>query len=171
MQHQLGLHRRIFQSTLPREERRAKRTCLPKEPSDFNPRSHERSDPQPTPLVCPPTFISIHAPTRGATQGVIDLHSGLYDFNPRSHERSDKEHGVIEADQENFNPRSHERSDAHSQRVSVTRSKFQSTLPREERRTDKGPWLCVTEFQSTLPREERQQYCTKNLFIFIQYRQ
>ena len=55
----------------------------------FNPRSHERSDPQPTPLVCPPTFISIHAPTRGATQGVIDLHSGLYDFNPRSHERSD----------------------------------------------------------------------------------
>ena len=155
LQHQLGLHRRIFQSTLPREERRAKRTCLPKEPSDFNPRSHERSDPQPTPLVCPPTFISIHAPTRGATQGVIDLHSGLYDFNPRSHERSDKEHGVIEADQENFNPRSHERSDAHSQRVSVTRSKFQSTLPREERRTDKGPWLCVTEFQSTLPREER----------------
>ena len=146
----------IFQSTLPREERRAKRTCLPKEPSDFNPRSHERSDPQPTPLVCPPTFISIHAPTRGATQGVIDLHSGLYDFNPRSHERSDKEHGVIEADQENFNPRSHERSDAHSQRVSVTRSKFQSTLPREERRTDKGPWLCVTEFQSTLPREERR---------------
>ena len=111
LQHQLGLHRRIFQSTLPREERRAKRTCLPKEPSDFNPRSHERSDPQPTPLVCPPTFISIHAPTRGATQGVIDLHSGLYDFNPRSHERSDKEHGVIEADQENFNPRSHERSD------------------------------------------------------------
>ena len=89
LQHQLGLHRRIFQSTLPREERRAKRTCLPKEPSDFNPRSHERSDPQPTPLVCPPTFISIHAPTRGATQGVIDLHSGLYDFNPRSHERSD----------------------------------------------------------------------------------
>ena len=102
--------------------------------SYFNPRSHERSDPQPTPLVCPPTFISIHAPTRGATQGVIDLHSGLYDFNPRSHERSD----------------------AHSQRVSVTRSKFQSTLPREERRTDKGPWLCVTEFQSTLPREERR---------------
>lgn len=26
-------------------------------------------------------------------------------------------------------------------------------------------------FQSTLPREERRQYCTKNLFIFIQYRQ
>ena len=115
LQQYLSHFQLLFQSTLPREERRAKRTCLPKEPSDFNPRSHERSDPQPTPLVCPPTFISIHAPTRGATQGVIDLHSGLYDFNPRSHERSDKEHGVIEADQENFNPRSHERSDLHHQ--------------------------------------------------------
>ena len=29
----------------------------------------------------------------------------------------------------------------------------------------------ICKFQSTLPREERQQYCTKNLFIFIQYRQ
>ena len=133
LQHQLGLHRRIFQSTLPREERRAKRTCLPKEPSDFNPRSHERSDPQPTPLVCPPTFISIHAPTRGATQGVIDLHSGLYDFNPRSHERSDKEHGVIEADHENFNPRSHERSDCKCSTINAISTYFN---PRSHERSD-----------------------------------
>ena len=55
-----------FQSTLPREERRAKRTCLPKEPSDFNPRSHERSD----------SFIAY-----------IIVLTGY--FNPRSHERSD----------------------------------------------------------------------------------
>ena len=55
-----------FQSTLPREERLAKRTCLPKEPSDFNPRSHERSDKS--------SFCSIG--------------SSAY-FNPRSHERSD----------------------------------------------------------------------------------
>ena len=73
------------------------------------------------------------------------------------------------------------------------RKEFQSTLPREERhktissiieskyfnprsheRSDCfSPWLCLSRsvFQSTLPREERQQYCTKNLFIFIQYRQ
>ena len=76
-------------------------------------------------------------------------------FNPRSHERSDCYSNISLTFSSYFNPRSHERSDAHSQRVSVTRSKFQSTLPREERRTDKGPWLCVTEFQSTLPREER----------------
>ena len=67
LQHQLGLHRRIFQSTLPREERRAKRTCLPKEPSDFNPRSHERSDIQIWRLWYS-VLISIHAPTRGATR-------------------------------------------------------------------------------------------------------
>ena len=56
----------IFQSTLPREERQTMRKLTIAE-LNFNPRSHERSDPQPTPLVCPPTFISIHAPTRGAT--------------------------------------------------------------------------------------------------------
>ena len=111
LQHQLGLHRRIFQSTLPREERRAKRTCLPKEPSDFNPRSHERSDPQPTPLVCPPTFISIHAPTRGATKSTallklirkISIHAPT-----RGATRTRKEFRLLV---QNFNPRSHERSD------------------------------------------------------------
>ena len=73
------------------------------------------------------------------------------------------------------------------------KDKFQSTLPREERLSalylsvsvqsisihaptrgaTAGPFLMhkIKEFQSTLPREERQQYCTKNLFIFIQYRQ
>ena len=88
LQHQLGLHRRIFQSTLPREERRAKRTCLPKEPSDFNPRSHERSDKS--------SFCSIG--------------SSAY-FNPRSHERSDGYCIFSNRNFSNFNPRSHERSD------------------------------------------------------------
>ena len=89
LQHQLGLHRRIFQSTLPREERRAKRTCLPKEPSDFNPRSHERSD-----TTCD------------------RLARGSYDFNPRSHERSDVRLCFIYCCSVYFNPLSHERSDA-----------------------------------------------------------
>ena len=57
---------RIFQSTLPREERlwRLFRWLL--QTVYFNPRSHERSD-----CACsdmpPRTLISIHAPTRGAT--------------------------------------------------------------------------------------------------------
>ena len=55
-----------FQSTLPREERRYKTpscTLL----SDFNPRSHERSDCIWKQLVNS-GIISIHAPTRGATK-------------------------------------------------------------------------------------------------------
>ena len=100
-----------FQSTLPREERRAKRTCLPKEPSDFNPRSHERSDLPYLQTWYLLRFISIHAPTRGATIHTIHLSQAhmisihaptrgatcadaystdpISDFNPRSHERSD----------------------------------------------------------------------------------
>ena len=50
---------------------------------------------------------------------------------------------------QNFNPRSHERSDG-TQILQLGKQ---------------------YKFQSTLPREEQQQYCTKNLFIFIQYRQ
>ena len=78
----------VFQSTLPREERHS---SLPThhQTSDFNPRSHERSDVCTVPFcLCPVNFnprshersdplavifhciwlISIHAPTRGATQ-------------------------------------------------------------------------------------------------------
>ena len=91
-----------FQSTLPREERQARQSTL-LQTLHFNPRSHERSDRRGNQL-CYRLYISIHAPTRGAT------HRCLF-------------------------------------------------------------YVSNALFQSTLPREERQQYCTKNLFIFIQYRQ
>ena len=54
-----------FQSTLPREERRNSDTINGYKPN-FNPRSHERSDAQRTPILIKGS-ISIHAPTRGAT--------------------------------------------------------------------------------------------------------
>ena len=119
----------------------------------FNPRSHEGSDIVPK-SVSLFIFISIHAPTRGAT----------YLFETKT---------TIKI---NFNPRSHEGSDCSYQRyfwncyISIhapTRGAtiklpgcliikiFQSTLPRGER-------LCTTSycfpsmtFQSTLPRGER----------------
>ena len=56
----------IFQSTLPREERPVRRYSLPLISVNFNPRSHERSDPSLYDSLCLIT-ISIHAPTRGAT--------------------------------------------------------------------------------------------------------
>ena len=57
----------IFQSTLPRGER--------------------RPDPDDLPLF---SGISIHAPTRGATYNGAKYFIHCADFNPRSHEGSDK---------------------------------------------------------------------------------
>ena len=95
----------LFQSTLPREERRYPHGLQSLLFHNFNPRSHERSDIPAGSFHCCLHYISIHAPTRGAT-------------------------------------------------ILVCKSLYELIV-----------------FQSTLPREERQQYCTKNLFIFIQYRQ
>ena len=94
----------LFQSTLPREERRYPHGLQSLLFHNFNPRSHERSDIPAGSFHCCLHYISIHAPTRGATMLLFGM-------------------------------------------------------------------LILLLFQSTLPREERQQYCTKNLFIFIQYRQ
>ena len=99
-----------FQSTLPREERPSAPVSSAGAATDFNPRSHERSDDG----IWDVSFsleISIHAPTRGATQKA--LHAAIHRlyFNPRSHERSDNCRGYDQ----------------------VCAVRFQSTLPREER--------------------------------------
>ena len=57
----------IFQSTLPREERRKQLCTGVTGNTNFNPRSHERSDGDWERYIQPVTDISIHAPTRGAT--------------------------------------------------------------------------------------------------------
>ena len=77
----------IFQSTLPREERRY---TLPEKrwTGYFNPRSHERSD-RGSQQQSDSGMISIHAPTRGATHLLCFLKHNTQHFNPRSHERSD----------------------------------------------------------------------------------
>ena len=167
----------IFQSTLPREERLLiallVNRCL-----HFNPRSHERSDnlrqverlinvgfqstlPRDERLDCLckkiiVDIISIHAPTRGATnpdlpdnenskvfqstlpreeRRLSDVQDALDEthFNPRSHERSDTHSLTFQYSLLNFNPRSHERSDGRPGRVRKAVRGFQSTLPREER--------------------------------------
>ena len=183
----------LFQSTLPREERQhtIKFLCVM---SDFNPRSHERSDPIKINADSRHDIISIHAPTRGATILRIYRASIIIDFNPRSHERSDLTTHHFDKYSLNFNPRSHERSDhisffdsLHLLPISIhapTRGatsvffSFCAFLLISIHAPTRGATsirvveivLCLL-FQSTLPREERQQYCTKNLFIFIQYRQ
>ena len=56
----------------------------------FNPRSHEGSDSDKTRVLLCNAGISIHAPTRGATQVTDSPPSAAFDFNPRSHEGSDQ---------------------------------------------------------------------------------
>ena len=57
--------RKEFQSTLPRGERR-RRGRLRDNLANFNPRSHEGSD-EDDDFDADADYISIHAPTRGAT--------------------------------------------------------------------------------------------------------
>ena len=167
----MSLSRTLFQSTLPREERPVRRYSLPLISVNFNPRSHERSDNiQNLTFALTKRFQST-LPREERRCMRVRIAAPLCNFNPRSHERSDSKcsrndtgkdisihaptRGATSTTRKeykqmaNFNPRSHERSDGG----------------RPETTTG------TNGFQSTLPREERQQYCTKNLFIFIQYRQ
>ena len=99
----------LFQSTLPREERR--RNCIKIYIYwYFNPRSHERSD------------------------GNKKQHNQyLKYFNPRSHERSDVYAWSFSDAQIYFNPRSHERSDGGAWRDVHLNKDFN---PRSHERSD-----------------------------------
>ena len=78
----------LFQSTLPREERHPELEHRgdQKEFQSTLPREERRETKWQDEIV---DSISIHAPTRGATQTVRGRHAQHVDFNPRSHERSD----------------------------------------------------------------------------------
>ena len=106
---QLTKIRVVFQSTLPREERRSKASLIAFF-SYFNPRSHERSDDSSNPKGLY-VKISIHAPTRGATKR----------YATKGHKRPFQ----------STLPRE-ERQLCTKQLFSE--ELFQSTLPREERR-------------------------------------
>ena len=144
--------------------------------SNFNPRSYKRSDALAPFLLYPafifqstllqeerrgsgsgiiyPPFISIHAPTRGATSlwmlqrnsGSISIHAPtrgatLYllifsfyrNFNPRSYKRSDLPARYQAPGWDYFNPRSYKRSDSGRLTTQPTHATFQSTLLQEER--------------------------------------
>ena len=124
---------RVFQSTLPREERhRYNLKCLMFE-DYFNPRSHERSDC--CHLITAQLFIiSIHAPTRGATSAKFPVNVYVEVISIHAPTRG--------ATATHWQPRGN-----HHQ--------FQSTLPREERQLFVAVKVWYPIFQSTLPREER----------------
>ena len=100
--------------------------------TNFNPRSHERSDSKDCENV--KIFnISIHAPTRGATEGadrqqiikIISIHAPT-------------------------------RGATEGAFLILMLPLFQSTLPREERPKATNVQQVLRRFQSTLPREERR---------------
>ena len=93
-----SLHHRprdTFQSTLPRRERRTAENTISRF-DRFNPRSHEGSDISAPSLICI-EFVSIHAPTKGATWAAKTRKRSNYCFNPRSHEGSDAVQGSYSA--------------------------------------------------------------------------
>ena len=100
--------------------------------SNFNPHSHEGSDLSGY-STANGVEISIHTPTRGAT------------------ERAYKN----ETTKVYFNPHSHEGSDYSARAVTVLDFLFQSTLPRGERLYCFCKFIWHFVFQSTLPRGER----------------
>ena len=104
-----------------------------------------------------PAFISIHAPTRGATVIAGQWGNGDANFNPRSHERSDGEWRDVKGTCIDFNPRSHERSD-HPFRLVTQQQRISIHAPTRGATPDNLVSLVVIEFQSTLPREERREY-------------
>ncbi len=158
----------IFQSTLPRRERPTAAGSLLL-PFDFNPRSRKGSD-NISALKILKQIISIHAPAKGATKTTVsNVFNSVFQSTLLRRERLEPaELMLIRYLFQSTLPR-------RERRCSITGLSsllsFQSTLPRRERRDSFYCTACRYLFQSTLPRRERQQYCTKNLFIFIQYRQ
>ena len=147
----------LFQSTLPRGERRS---------------SHRQA-------IRLHRLVSIHAPARGATPDGRTADARLTSFNPRSRAGSDSHAPASHATASrcfnprsragsdgrcmptgrmtmSFNPRSRAGSDSKCRRHRCNVGMFQSTLPRGERQCRHGcqPRL-LDMFQSTLPRGER----------------
>ena len=145
--------------------------------SDFNPRSHAGSDVYYRDFYYK-TYISIHAPTRGATICIYAQRFEILHFNPRSHAGSDVHvfsklsfsiisihaptRGATRRDTRNGR---HYDISIHAPTrgatifkvvLSLAPSPFQSTLPRGERPSSNFLATSCQTFQSTLPRMERQ---------------
>ena len=133
MQEAMGLHKWIFQSTLPAWG------ATPQEAQNAFPAN-----------------ISIHAPAWGATTLLIcQVRTNVQHFNPRPRMGSDYVAPVIALSVSYFNPRPRMGSD-HSICASVGgQSPFQSTPPHGERLSFPWKFSSGSAFQSTPPHGER----------------
>ena len=102
---------RIFQSTLPRRERRASYETRTSGRCYFNPRSREGSDSSANSIINRQTLFQSTLPRRERHPAPLPSHP-LQHFNPRSREGSDHQHKPHQRhDTTHFNPRSREGSD------------------------------------------------------------
>ena len=108
----------------------------------FNPRSYERSDGA-SALFYPEVMVSIHAPTKGATQ----YRSVSYHFHMVSIHAPTK--GATK----------------DCRYVLTSRYGFQSTLLRKERRVGWHPRQICWQFQSTLLRKERRSLIIQSISV------
>ena len=142
-----------FQSTLPRGERRNRKTGQ-RDKVKFQSTLPRGERPSMSALKYR-LEVSIHAPARGATTD-SDQFYGLDMFNPRSRAGSDPKAQACWP-QARVSIHAPARGATRCKRSAVISSMFQSTLPRGERRQVDGHAVCVYQFQSTLPRGERPQ--------------
>ena len=105
-------HITIFQSTLPRRERRTGYESSGVRIEHFNPRSREGSD-----------------------GFKVSIHQSLANFNPRSREGSDKPEPFVRSIYKQFQSTLPRRERPYNAKKIQPAIGFQSTLPRRERRT------------------------------------
>ena len=129
----------------------------------FNPRSHEGSDEVSDEIVKITKIISIHAPTKGATENqiticvvyVISIHAPTKGATDLVIDNLSGWLISIHAPTKGATPLHY---------VELNNFEFQSTLPRRERPKEAARiWLKVI-FQSTLPRRERHKTIEEKIF-------
>ena len=145
----------VFQSTLPRRERRPANGRFRCAPPHFNPRSREGSDIFRLPQSIR-SDISIHAPAKGATRELRDADEWEVLFQSTLPRRERLERKLHNKQTDIISIHAPAKG-ATSRPTSISSTAaFQSTLPRRERPpTQATPTARHDTFQSTLPRRER----------------
>ena len=157
----------------------------------FNPRTHKECDFQRT-LRNAFFAVSIHAPTRSATESSLKSYIRFWCFNPRTHKECDLFYPPFRSPLGGFNPRTHKECDLHRARKSTRIYSFNprthkecdevqryplrlrgSFNPRTHKECDYGVlngWKPPKRFQSTHPQGVRRAMfgimrCTKIVSI------
>ena len=134
---------------------------------NFNPRSHKGSDGNTSGNTSGNT-ISIHAPTRGATDAIMSTLTKLFQFQstlPQGERRSSMHSGST---QTYFNPRSHKGSDYTLKNGGYYISISIHAPTRGATALSEVSNISLPIFQSTLPQGERRQrnYCYSHRVYF-----